>query len=108
MWLKITEAIYKAIIGRMHEMCLQGAFPEVKYSKADGWGTYSMIDHSVTYSKMAKFVDKKIKEKGLDEQLGVYTRKHSGSFMAELKKILDDIVEADIINQVDRFKTMWD
>jgi len=112
MRLSITRAISEIGREKFHNMMLAGAFPKVKYEQSKNvrgftWETYSMMDYSVTWAKFMKVADIQIKEKTGDP-LGVFTRKHSAQFLATIKGIVNNIAEADVFAQEERFQTMWD
>lgn len=109
MMLSVIRAISKIARERFENMMLlEGAFPEVKFSKARGWASYSLFDYSDLNARFMKLVDFRMKEQGLDERLGVFTRKHSVAFLAQVQKLVNDISEGDVLAHGERFRSFAD
>ena len=108
MRLRITKAINEVMRNHFEGMLLNaGAFPEINFRKEKNWTSYNMIEYSETYARFAKLVDKRLIDAGLDT-LGVFTRKHSASFIEELRKIVCSVTEDEVYEHRERFKTIFD
>lgn len=113
MMLSVTKAVHDVTCKRFQDMMLnEGAFPEVGFSisrSASGhiFESYSLFEYSDLYARFMKLVDKLMKE-NLDPSLGVYTRKHSKSFLAEVQGICDNIKEPDVLIFEERFRSIAD
>lgn len=108
MKLSITKAIKNIVAPHFEKLLLTGAFPEINFEKGNGFRSYNMFEYADIYARYAKLVDKLMKEKGLDSQLGIFTRKSSKNFLALLDKIVSAITEQDIRNNGSRFVSFAD
>jgi hypothetical protein len=95
MMLSIITAINKILDRKFKSMLRNGYFPEVHYEEYPGGHSCYMFEYSDTHAAFAKVVDKQMKEK-LDPRLGVFTRKHSTSFLAEVEKIVENVTDVDV------------
>jgi hypothetical protein len=107
MMLSITRVIEKIAQKAFEKMLLSGAFPDVNYSKSGGFVSYSMFAYCDKWGKFTKILDKWMKEE-LDPELGIFTRKHSAKFLAEVEKLANEITEADMLGQREHFHTFAD
>ena len=108
MRLSVTKAVNKIGDKAFKTMLENGAFPEVHYSNDGGFISFSLFDFSKRWSKYMKILDTWIKQEKLDEELGVFSRKHSAYFLAKVTKLASDITVEDVQNQVLRFHTWCD
>lgn len=96
MILRVTRAI--GDIGRkaLEKLLLAGAFPQVRYGTDKlNCRSYSMFEYADTNARFMKVADKRIKAETGDE-LGIFTRKHSAGFLAQIEKIFAGITEQDV------------
>jgi len=107
MKLSVTNAIDKIADKYFEKLLLEGAFPEVKFSKTNGWKQYSLIPYCDTWGKFAKVLDRKMKET-IDPELGLYTRKHSAKVLVEVDRLASEITEDDVIFQGKGLRTFAD
>ena len=107
MKLHLIKAIDNIADNRFKEMLKEGAFPQVKYKDNGMFKSFSLFEYCDIWGKFTKILDEKMKQE-LDPRLGIFTRKHSATFLEEVKKLADDIVEADIIGQDEHFSTLAD
>jgi len=107
MRLRITNAIEKIAKVRFEKMLKVGYFPKVNYKSGNGGYSYNMIEYATTWATFMKVLDKRMIEKNFDP-LGVFTRKHSELFLAKVRELAEEITEADVFVQSDRFHTMFD
>jgi len=105
---RITEAINKVAQARFVKMLKAGYFPKVNYQNIGTGYSYNMIEYSTMWSTFMRVLDIRMKEKNLDQSLGVFTRKHTEPFLAKVRDLAEDITEADVFVQSDRFHTMFD
>jgi hypothetical protein len=104
----ITSAVSYVAKVRFTEMLKAGSFPAVNY-KTDGRGySYNMIDYATTWATFIKVLDIRIIEKNLDTRLGVFSRQRSAQFLSKVKELADNIAEADVFAQSERFDTIFD
>lgn len=104
----ITSAVSHVAKVRFTEMLKTGSFPAVNY-KTDGRGySYNMIEYATTWAKFMKVLDVLVIEKNLDTRLGVFSRQRSAKFLAKVKELADNITEADVFAQPERFHTIFD
>jgi hypothetical protein len=108
MRLSITKAIHDVGEARFRQMLKSGSFPKVNYREEVGGSSYNMIDYSTTWATFMKVLDKRMIDENLDTRLGVFTRKHSESFLGKVRELAEAITESDVHVQPERFKTMWD
>lgn len=95
----ILKAIDDLMTVRLEAMFAMGAFPEVRFQRSSYGYSYSLFEYGDTYRAMARVLDTRMKEKELDPVMGVFTRKHSEKVLAQVKEILDEVCEADIIGE---------
>lgn len=107
MKIRILNVIQGIIDSHFKSLLLAGAFPKCQYKEEQGWRSYSMFEYSNTYARLAKLVDAKMK-KELDPELGVFTRKHSKAFLAQVEELVKDITEAEVEGHPERFHTFAD
>lgn len=105
--MRITKAIVKVLETRFHELLAEPEFAKVNYHKDGKWVSYNMVEYSVAWGTFAAVADKKVKE-SIDEELGIFTRKHSAKVLDELKAIVDSITAADVVASPQRFRSWFD
>jgi len=112
MMLSITKAIKNILKERFESMLMNGAFPEVHFGKSVSgdvqWHSYSMVEYATTWARFVKAVDSHMKANHADEELGVFTRKHSAKFLEHVRILASEISEASVNQTHERFKTMFD
>jgi hypothetical protein len=116
MRLSVIKAIHDIADKKFKEMLIAGFFPKVRYEETvtkneDGtehkWHSYSLFEYSEVWTTFTKFLDEQMK-KSLDPKLGIFTRKHSASFLAKVQKIVDGITVENVENQTTRFHGFGD
>ena len=112
MMLSVIKAIYTIANKRFESMLLAGSFPEIKYSATetpDGvrMKSYSLFEYSNTWATFMRVLDRRIKET-LNDNLGIFSRKHSSTFLADVQTILDKITEVDVLKSDERFRSFAD
>ena len=113
MRVSITKAIDSIMSKHFREMLLAGAFPKIDYHVTEIGSenaivkSYNLFEYSNTWATYAKVIDKKMKE-SLDPRLGVFTRKHSGAFLDDVKKIVNTVTEAEVLSHNERFRSFAD
>jgi hypothetical protein len=107
MKLSVTKKINNIADKAFKTMLLKGAFPEVNYSKTNGWESFSMFEFCDVWGKFTKILDRKIQETTGDK-LGIFSRKSNAKFLAMVEELANDIVEADVMGQREHFRTFAD
>lgn len=107
MKLSVTKAVDKIADKYFEKLLLEGAFPEVHFSISGGFKSYHLFEYCDAWGKFAKVLDRKMKET-IDPLLGLYTRKHSASVLAEVDKLASQITEDDVIFQGKGIRTFAD
>lgn len=108
MRLSITDAIHNVLKIKFETLLSEPEFSKVAF-KREGYGvSYNMIEYSVMWSQFAKFVDARMKQIGLDSELGVFSRKRSESFLKSLRFLVDTVTATDVVTHDSRFKTWCD
>ncbi len=108
MMLRVIKAINEIGNKYFEKMLIEGKFPEVHYSTANGFRSYYLFEYSDLWATFMKVLDKRMKEEGLDERLGVFTRKHSKSFLEQVGNIASLITEEDVRGSSSRFRSFAD
>ena len=105
--LRVIKAV-REVTGKHFERILDdGAFPEINWERHSLGHSFSLFEYSDINAQYMKLVDKLIKEFSGDK-LGVFTRKHSKVFLADLEKVCADVTESDIIKHKERFRSFAD
>jgi len=112
MILRVITVVNGIAKKRYTEMLRNGAFPEVRYEEAiseDGFKShsYSLFEYSDVWATFMKVLDAKIKEE-LNDELGIFTRKHSKAFLAKIEKFCAGITESEVAGYNDRFHNFAD
>jgi hypothetical protein len=106
--LRVTNAIDAVVNGQYKAMLKAGAFPEVEYKQEQGCTRFLLMEYSKIWTIYAKIVSEKIKQE-LNEPLGIFTRKRSALFLAEVKRISEGVTEGDVYSfSGQRFKGFMD
>lgn len=110
--LSVIRAIKDIATKHFESLLDNGAFPKIKWEKStsgDGfkWKSYSMFDYSDTWATYMKLLDKMIKEQ-LADSYGIFTRKHSAGFLAQIETVVNSISEQDVYDQNERFRSFAD
>lgn len=109
MMLSITKVIHNIGEKKFRKMLREGCFPKVNYEEYPGGHSYSMFDYSDTWAAFMKVLDGWMKETGLDRRLGVFTRKHSAQFLADVEKLAEHITETNVYDVMpERFHSFAD
>ena len=112
MMLRVTKAISDIARKHFEGLLDNGAFPKIKWEKSTSgngfkWKSYSMFDYSDTWATYMKLLDKMIKEQ-LADSYGIFTRKHSAGFLAQIETVVNSISEQDVYDQNERFRSFAD
>jgi hypothetical protein len=83
---KITKAVDDTASKVFKELLQSGYFSEVGYENDGTFEKYNLIEYSTIWATFMKVLDGKIKETGLDERLGVFSRKRSKDFKNKRSK----------------------
>ena len=107
MKLSVTKAVEKILTVHFEKLLLSGEFPEVKFSNTGGFRSYSLMPYCEAWGRFTKLVDREIKHDMVDD-LGIFSRKHSGKFFEYVDKVTAEITAAQVKNAVEHFRTFGD
>ena len=107
--LSVTKAVNRILTARFEQMMLvEGAFPEVHFSKSGGFKSYHMFEFNKRWTAFSKVVDNAIKHDMVDD-LGIFSRKHNAKFLAYVELTCKQITPAQVDAAApERFKTWVD
>jgi len=107
MMLSVTNAVNNVVKARFEQMMLEGAFPEVEYSKSGIFHSYNLFAYNKRWTTFTKLVDTEIKHDMVDA-LGIFSRKRNAKFLAYVERICKEITPAQVEESPARFRTWVD
>lgn len=110
----LLKVISDILDEKFKEMLYNGSFPEVHaVVKKRENGTlvmcsYYLFEFSDNWSRFVHYVDKQMKENGVGDVNGVFTRKHSAKLLSQIQEIVDRVTEDDVIDHPERYRSFAD
>ncbi len=102
----MNKHVSKIARTRLEEILLAGHFPQVEFSKKNGFTSYSGMEYVLVWSTFTLVIHNKMVGAGYPQ--GIFQKARSAKFIVETAAIISQVTHEQISAQTTRFKTWAD